>query len=107
MLFYNYDLNKLVRQDHPLRKVLNDAIYPFYLLHQPALIFVGYAVLKWDISYGMQAFLITTLSLAFFLISYLFIIKFNFLRVVFGMKTKPKKQPLNEIVTPNSLALDK
>lgn len=28
-------------KDHKCRKALNEAIYPFYLLHQPALIFVG------------------------------------------------------------------
>ena len=83
-----------INKDHPLRKVMNDAIYPFYLLHQPALIFVGYVVLQWDISFGLQAFFITILSLAFIVINYLIIIKFNFLRVVFGMKTKPKKQVL-------------
>ena len=96
-----------INKDHPLRKVMNDAIYPFYLLHQPALIFVGYVVLQWDISYGMQAFLITILSLAFILINYLIIIKFNFLRVVFGMKTKPKKQLSKEFEVGNSLVLDK
>lgn len=96
-----------VNKDHQLRKVMNDAIYPFYLLHQPALIFVGYLVLQWDISYSMQAFLITILSLAFIFTSYLIIIQFNFLRVVFGMKTKPKKQISKEIEVGKSLVLYK
>ena len=96
-----------INKDHPLRKVMNDAIYPFYLLHQPALIFVGYVVLQWDISFGMQAFLITILSLVFILTCYLIIIKFNFLRVVFGMKVKSTKQLSKSMEALNSLALDK
>ncbi|EAR01696.1 acyltransferase family protein [Maribacter sp. HTCC2170] len=86
--FKNY-FNK----DHSSRKVLNEAIYPFYLLHQPALIFVGYVVLQWDIPYGLQALLITLLSLVSSIGFYWFIIrKFNVLRVAFGMKVKPKKE---------------
>jgi len=82
-------------KDHKFRKVMNEAIYPFYLLHQPALIFVGYGVLKWDVSYGMQAVLITLISLVSIIITYWFIIrKFNFLRIVFGMKIKVSKRSI-------------
>ena len=93
-------------KDHKLRKVLNEAIYPFYLLHQPALIFVGYVVLQWDISYGMQAVLITALSLVFILIGYFIIKKFNFLRVVFGMKRKQKIEPSKIVNLENAIAFD-
>jgi len=94
-------------KDHKLRKVLNEAIYPFYLLHQPALIFVGYVVLQWDISYGMQAVLITALSLVFILSSYFIIKKFNFLRVVFGMKRKQKIEPSKIVNLKNTIAFNK
>ena len=94
-------------KDHKLRKVLNEAIYPFYLLHQPALIFVGYVVLQWDISYGMQAVLITALSLVFILSSYFIIKKFNFLRVVFGMKRKQKIEPSKILNLKNTIAFNK
>lgn len=83
---------KYFNKDHKYRKVLNDAIYPFYLLHQPALIFVGYVVLEWNISYSIQAFLITILSLLFILTCYAIIIRFNFLRLVFGMKKNVSKK---------------
>ena len=94
-------------KDHKLRKVLNEAIYPFYLLHQPALIFVGYVVLQLDISYGMQAVLITALSLVFILSSYFIIKKFNFLRVVFGMKRKQKIEPSKIVNLKNTIAFNK
>ena len=95
-------------KDHKYRKVLNEAIYPFYLLHQPALIFVGYVILKWDISYGLQALLITLMSLVSIIITYWFIIrKFNFLRIVFGMKRKQKKEPSKIVNLENVMAFDK
>lgn len=95
-------------KDHSSRKVLNEAIYPFYLLHQPALIFVGYVVLQWDISYGSQAIMITLLSLVSIIGCYWFIIrKFNILRVVFGMKVKPKKQAITRKQTHTSPVFDK
>ncbi len=95
-------------RDHTSRKVLNEAIYPFYLLHQPALIFVGYVVLQWDVSYGSQAILITLLSLVSIIGCYWFIIrKFNILRVVFGMKVKPKKQAITFEQTHTSPVFDK
>lgn len=84
---------KYFNKDHKYRKVLNEAIYPFYLLHQPALIFVGYVVLQWEISYASQAILITSLSLISIIGCYWLIIRrFNVLRVAFGMKRNPKKQ---------------
>lgn len=95
-------------KDHKFRQVLNEAIYPFYLLHQPALIFVGYVVLQWDISYGLQALLITLLSLVSIIGCYWFIIrKFNILRVVFGMKVKPKKQAVTREQTHTSPVFNK
>ena len=98
---------KYFNKNHRLRKALNEAIYPFYLLHQPALIFVGYYVLHWDISYGMQAFLITTLSLVSILTTYYVIKKFNFLRVVFGMKKKPKNKLLETSKVNESIVFGK
>jgi len=91
-------------KDHKYRKVMNEAIYPFYLLHQPALIFVGYVVLKWDISYGLQAVLITLFSLVSIIITYWFIIrKLSVLRIAFGMKKKaPKKALAPQIAFVNS-----
>ncbi len=94
-------------KDHKYRKALNQAIYPFYLLHQPALIFVGYVVLQWDISHGMQAIITTILSLLFIIISYVIILKVNFLRVVFGLKKKQLKERNKIVNLEKQLILDK
>lgn len=95
-------------KDHTYRKVLNDAIYPFYLLHQPALIFVGYFVLQWEISYVSQAILIILFSLLSIAITYWFGIRhINVLRIAFGMKTKTKKDALKIKEIDGSLVFDK
>jgi len=95
-------------KDHKLRKILNEAIYPFYLLHQPALIFVGYVVLQWNISFVLQAVLIILLSLVSIVVTYWFIIRrFNVLRISFGMKKRPKSEIHSVERENNVFALDK
>ncbi|NMH88668.1 acyltransferase family protein [Flavivirga algicola] len=99
---------KYFNKDHKYRKLLNEAIYPFYLLHQPVLIFIGYGVLQMEISYIFQAILIIVLSLVSIIGFYWLIIRqFNILRVVFGMKIKSKKETLKEDQVRKSLAFDK
>lgn len=94
--------------DHKYRAVMNEAIYPFYLLHQPALIFVGYVVLKWEVSYGMQALLITLITLVSIIITYWFIIRpFSFLRIAFGLKRNKKKEISKIVNLESSIAFDK
>ncbi len=78
-------------KERKYRKVLNEAIYPFYLLHQPVLICVGYIVLRKEISYAMQAFWIIVLSLLLIIVCYMIITRFSILRIAFGMKMKPKE----------------
>ena len=72
--------------DHKYRRVLNEAIYPFYLLHQPAIIVVGYYVLQWNVSYGVKAISIILISLVIVIVSYLIIKRYNILRIAFGLK---------------------
>ncbi len=94
---------KYFNKDHKYRKVLNEVIYPFYLLHQPVLIFIGYVVVKWEVSYALQALLIILLSLAGIIFSIFIIKQFDFLRLIFGMKRKslveaevPKKEEITK-----------
>ena len=77
-----------INKDHKYRKQLNVAIYPFYLLHQPVIVVVGYVVLKFQLPTLANAILITVLSLSFIIGLYWIISKINFLRVIFGLKIK-------------------
>ena len=90
-------------KDHKLRSVLNEAIYPFYLLHQPVIIVVGYFILDWTDNTLIQAVAITLTSLLIIAGVYWFVIKrFNVLRFAFGMKTitQPKAVKAEKVLQP-------
>lgn len=96
-----------LNKDNKFRKPLNAAIYPFYLLHQPIIIVIGYVLLQWELSTVTNVFLITALSLMFSIALYWVILKYNILRIAFGMKMKPKKDTFKVSETVKSLAFDK
>ncbi|MEN8228230.1 MAG: acyltransferase family protein [Bacteroidota bacterium] len=80
-------------KDSKFRKLANEAIYPFYLLHQPVIIVVGYYVVEWPIPVLMKSLIITGLSLIIVVSVYWFIIRpVNFLRIIFGLKRVQKIQ---------------
>ena len=85
-----------MNRDHPLRKLLNEAIYPFYLLHQPVIVVVAFMITKWNMAAGWKALLITLISFTTVIVIYrLLIYPHNFMRVAFGMKpvsVEAKKQ---------------
>ncbi len=75
------------------RKMANEAIYPFYLLHQPALVITGYVFVKISIPVLLKVVLIFSTSLLLILSVYWFLIRpFNVTRVLFGMKPLCKKE---------------
>lgn len=79
-------------KDHRYRKPMNEGIYPFYLLHQPAIIIVGYYVVNWPISLYLKIPLIIFLSLSLILLLYFLIIKpSNLFRRIFGLKIQKKR----------------
>lgn len=72
------------------RKYANEAIYPFYLLHQPAIVFLGSFIVQWDIPVLAKAITVTIASLVFSVAIYWFLIRpFNGMRMIFGMKKLP------------------
>jgi len=81
----------------PLRKPLNEAIYPFYLLHQPVIIILGYFVTQWNIPVLGKAVLITIVSFTASAGMYWYLIRpFNQVRVLFGMKRKKSNIKIKE-----------
>ena len=73
--------------DSGFRKLANEAIFPFYLLHQPVIVVVGYFITRWDLAVLWKVLLITLISFAIIAGLYWLVIRrVNFLRVIFGMK---------------------
>jgi peptidoglycan/LPS O-acetylase OafA/YrhL len=87
---------KYLDRNSSFRKTANEAIYPFYLLHQPALVITGYLVVKLDIPVLLKVALIMASSLILIVSVYWFLVRpFNVTRVLFGMKPLLKSSTNN------------
>lgn len=84
---------KFLDFDSPVRKTMNEAIYPFYLLHQPLLVITGCVFTRSDMPDWLKAVVIMCSSLISFILIYRYLIKpFTISRVLFGMKIQRKNQ---------------
>jgi glucans biosynthesis protein C len=76
---------------------VNQAIYPFYIVHQTVMVVIAYYVVKTEETIGMKYLFIVittlTISMGFY---HLFIRPFAITRFLFGMKSSSKKSPLRE-----------
>lgn len=78
-----------LRFANPFLTYANEAVLPFYILHQTVLLTIGYWLIgrSWPLPDFVTWLLITSLSLAVCLAAYEFLIRrHNVLRVLFGMK---------------------
>jgi peptidoglycan/LPS O-acetylase OafA/YrhL len=83
--------------DSRLRKLANEAIYPFYLLHQPVIVISGYFMVGWDIQVIWKVVFITLTSFTLTTACYWFIIRpVNLFRIIFGMKMVRKENQKQE-----------
>jgi glucan biosynthesis protein C len=65
----------------------NEAVLPFYILHQPVLLCVGYFVVQWAIPAAPKFVIIDAISFAIIMALYEFVVRrFNVTRALFGMK---------------------
>ncbi|WP_347156998.1 acyltransferase family protein [Pontibacter chitinilyticus] len=73
----------------------NEMVYPFYILHQPIIVALGYYMRNLPLVVGVKFGFISlsTFILCFVLVRYV-IMPINFLRVPFGLKAVPRPQPL-------------
>ena len=76
--------------NQPYLQPLNEAVLPFYVLHQSILIYVGYFVVQWDIPAGFKWLIIAPLSFAIIISLIAIIRRVNVLRFLFGMKPLPR-----------------
>jgi hypothetical protein len=73
--------------NNPVLSYANEAVLPFYILHQPVLLSVGYFVVQWAIPDTLKFILIDAISFAVIMTLYQSIVRrVNLLRFLFGMK---------------------
>lgn len=82
---------KKLNFNHQFLLPANTSILPVYILHQTIIIVFGYYIIQWNISIFTKYLLIAGLAIPSSVLIYLLIKKVNFLRFVFGLKTKKVK----------------
>jgi glucan biosynthesis protein C len=79
----------------PILSYANEAVLPFYILHHPVLLSVGYFVVQWTIPAAVKFALIDAISFAVIMVLYEFVVRrFNIMRVLFGMKPLKQAAPI-------------
>jgi len=72
----------------PVLQHANEAVLPFYILHQPVLLCVGYFVVQWAIPDLLKWMIIFPTSFVVIVALYeLLVRRFNLMRFLFGMKS--------------------
>lgn len=67
----------------------NEAVLPFYILHQTVIIVIGYYLVQWDIGNGLKYFTIAVTSFVGIMLIYEFLARrINVLRFLVGMRLK-------------------
>jgi glucan biosynthesis protein C len=75
----------------PLLTYANEAVLPFYILHQTVILSVGYFVVQWAIPDLLKWAIILPVSFAIIMGLYEFLVRrYKVMRFLFGMKPRPK-----------------
>jgi peptidoglycan/LPS O-acetylase OafA/YrhL len=82
---------KYLVRSTPRLTYANEAVLPFYILHQTVLLCVGYFVVQWAIPDLLKWAIIVPVSFAIIMALYEFgVRRWNVMRFLFGMKPRPK-----------------
>ncbi len=82
----------------PILSYANEAVLPFYILHHPVLLSVGYFVVQWAIPAAVKFAIIDASSFVIIMALYEFVVRrFNVLRFLFGMKVLKQAAPATAI----------
>ena len=83
--------------NHKNLSYANEGVLPFYILHQPVLLVIGYFVVQWSLPAPLKYAIILIVSFCVIMAVYeLLVRRWNVLRFLFGMKAKRKlaKEPV-------------
>ena len=73
----------------------NEAVLPFYILHQTVIVVIGYFIRDWTRAVMPKFLLLASTSFIIILVLYEYVVKrVNILRVLFGMKIRFNKRRL-------------
>jgi glucan biosynthesis protein C len=95
-----------LNRPHPWLSKINEGLYPFYILHQTVIIWIGYYICQFDWSIAAKFWSISFLTLFGCVGFYLFVIRpLNVMRILFGVKKKPAtvKAPESQNLSPSQI----
>jgi glucan biosynthesis protein C len=79
----------------PFLRYANEAVLPFYILHQTVILSVGYFVVRWAIPDMLKFAIIAALSFTIVMLLYEFLVRrYNVMRFLFGMKLLKRAAPV-------------
>jgi glucan biosynthesis protein C len=80
---------------HPSLRYAGEAVLPFYILHQPVIVILGYVIRTWDVSIGVKYLILSVTAFTVIMLVYEFAVRrFNLLRFLFGMHPQPTHHPV-------------
>lgn len=83
--------SRLLNFSSPRLSYANEAVLPFYILHQPVILIVGFFVVQWGLGILPKYLIIVTSAFVIIMAVYeLLVRRVNPLRFLFGMKLKKK-----------------
>lgn len=78
-----------LNRPHPWLTKINEGLYPFYILHQTVIIFIGYYICQLPWSIAAKFWSVSLLTLLSCIMFYLLLIRpFKVMRFLFGVKVK-------------------
>lgn len=78
-----------LNRPHRLLPRFNEALYPFYILHQTVIIMIGYYICQLDWSISTKFWVVSLLTLVICVVLYMIFIQSNrVMRFLFGLKSK-------------------
>ncbi|MDN5285317.1 MAG: Peptidoglycan/LPS O-acetylase OafA/YrhL, contains acyltransferase and SGNH-hydrolase domain [Mucilaginibacter sp.] len=70
----------------------NEAVLPFYIIHQPVIVLIGYFIVQSQFSIGVKYLIIVLVAFSIVMLSYEFLIRrFSVLRYLFGISRSAKR----------------
>jgi peptidoglycan/LPS O-acetylase OafA/YrhL len=83
--------SRFLNRNNRFLSYANEAVLPFYILHQTIIISIGFYVVQWSMGIPLKYLIISTSSFAAIMAIYdLLVRRFNVLRFLFGMRLKKK-----------------
>jgi glucans biosynthesis protein C len=91
--------NRYLNFNNKFVRYSNEAVLPFYILHQPVILSIGFFVVQWTLPIIVKYLIVASISFIVIMLVYEFVVKrLNVFRFLFGMK--PRKRLKDPVVAP-------